>query len=52
METLQELEKQYNEAKKQRNWQMMAAIMLKVYPEHHEQPKQKSGTKKLNQLKI
>jgi hypothetical protein len=34
MGNLSELEKQYNEAKKNKGWKQMAAIMLKVYPEH------------------
>jgi hypothetical protein len=37
MQDLTELEKLYNEAKKNKDWKEMAAIMLKVYPEHQQQ---------------
>lgn len=44
MEDLAELEKQYSEAKEHMDWQKMAAIMLKVYPEH-DQPSQETKRK-------
>lgn len=49
METLHELEKQYNEAKKQKDWKRMTAIMFLVYPEHatSQQPKRNAKIKPL-----
>ena len=45
MEYLVELERQYGEAKKNRDWKTMAAIMLKVYPEHATPPQAKRKAK-------
>lgn len=45
MKNLEELEKQYNEAKIQMDWQKMAAIMLLVYPEPDVQPPAKHKAK-------
>ena len=49
MENLKELEKQYYEARDAMDWQSMAAIMRKVYPEHDvtPQPRRKAKIKPL-----
>jgi len=49
MENLEELEKQYNEARNAMDWQTMANIMRLVYPEPDDtpQPKRKAKIKPL-----
>ena len=49
MENLKDLEKQYYEARDAMDWQSMAAIMRKVYPEHDvtPQPRRKAKIKPL-----
>lgn len=45
MENPAELERQYDEAKKNMDWKTMAAIMLKVYPEQAVVPQAKRKAK-------
>jgi len=45
MKNLEELEKQYNEAKIQMDWQTMANIMRLVYPEPDVTPQAKRKSK-------